>query len=151
MALPQQLIKDLGGVLEVFLPGRIEATPAPAVTLYDGGGGTTFSAVAARKEEVATTLSAAAAIGARTLSVVSLAGMIAGRKLRIGGTLSPAEDVTVRSVTGTTLSLDVPLLYAHAIGEAVESTRLWLDVTAAQATSLFDNGWASITYSQAQP
>ncbi|MDI3341275.1 MAG: hypothetical protein QJR03_12170 [Sphaerobacter sp.] len=65
-----------------------------------------------------TTLAEAAAAGATSVTVASAFGVSAGDVLHVydGGS---TEDITVASVSGNTLTLASPLMYAHAQGVSV--------------------------------
>lgn len=65
----------------------------------------------------ATTLAAACTATATTIVVASSAGVVAGGKLTIPDGES-TERVTVTSVSGSTVHLSAPLLFAHAAGVA---------------------------------
>lgn len=68
-----------------------------------------------------TTLSATAAAGTAQLTVASALGVYAGTVLSVYDDATGSESVTVSSVSGTTLTLAAPTLYAHAAGVSVSA------------------------------
>ncbi len=61
-----------------------------------------------------TTASAAAAVGATTLSVASVAGLAVGDAISVGG-----QTLTIRAISGTTLTLNTAVTVAIAAGATV--------------------------------
>lgn len=111
------------------LPARADATPTFVV--YNPDGGTQQASASVTMDGVDTTLSGAAAAGATSVSVTSAASVTAGRKYLIGGPEdSGGERATVKSVSGTTVTLARPLRLAHASGAAFQSSRVTCAVSA---------------------
>jgi hypothetical protein len=118
----------------VDLPARADASPT-FVALTPAGGSAQAS-TNATLDSVSTTLSAAPAAGATSVAVTSATGIIAGRKYLVGGPESVGgERVTVKSVSGTTITLVRPLRYAKASGAAFQSTRVECAVTSGAVSS----------------
>lgn len=141
MAISQHIVRDLGGTIDILLNARPAAAPAATVTVRGPGGTIYVNAQSATVDSVETTLSSSAARGARSVAVTSATGIIAGREYLVGdGTSNPREHVRVRSISGTTITLVRPLLYAQASGDSFDGVYLSYAVTAAQATSLFLGG-----------
>lgn len=83
------------------------------------------ASAAASLDAVNTTLSGAAVEGAASVTVTSATGITAGRRYLIGGPQDVGgEWVTVRSVSGTTVTLVRRLSQAHASGATWQSTRV---------------------------
>jgi len=146
VARPQAIVKDRGGWIRQYMPTAIGTTPLVAVTAGSGN-----VVVAARTPDtvdtVATTISAAAAMGARTLTVASATGITAGRRYRLGpATGEYAEDVKVRAIAGTTLTLSRPTGNPYPSGTPLVGTYAAVNVTAAEASALWFDGVASWTW-----
>lgn len=131
--------------LWVDLPARADATPTFVVR--NPAGGTIQSSASVTLGTSNTTLSGAAAAGASTVSVTSASGIAAGRKFLIGGPEeSGGERVTVRSVSGTTITLVRPLRAAKASGAAFASTRVDLAIDAGTPSTIGRHWRAEITW-----
>lgn len=154
MALPQAVVRGTGGTIEVYAPVRPGGNPV--VVVEDGNGGAVVPSTPATVDAVNTTLSVAAAAGAISLSVVGAGGIAAGFRYRLGPA-DPAtgaeahEFVTVRAVSGTTVSLAHPTLLAHVIATPFQGTRMSLAVTGAQAGYLFWDGRARWSWDAMAP
>lgn len=134
MSLPQHILYNVGGTVSIWAPVRPVATQT--VSCYTGGGGEVFAAQDATIEAIDTTLSSAATVGSRSLAVASATGIAAGSTLL----LSSFEQVVVKSISGTDVTLRRPLLDSHASGAAAQSCKLSYAVTAEQAATLFWDG-----------
>lgn len=114
--------------LPLYLPARADATPTAAV--YTPAGGSTQTPTVTR-DTVATTLSASASAGATSVSVTSASGIIVGRRYLIaGGEDAGGEEVTVKAISGTTITLVRALRLAAASGASFECARVTLAITA---------------------
>lgn len=115
--------------LAVDLPRRPSAAGTFVVTTM--GGAVVQTSTAPTLDAVNTTLSGAAAAGAQQLSVTSATGVTVGRRYLLGG---PEEEggevVTVRAVSGTTVTLVGRLRAARASGAAFASSRVSFAVAA---------------------
>jgi hypothetical protein len=113
------------------LPIRPDSSGATFV-VKSPSGGVVQSSTSATVAAVNTTISGAAAVGATTVSVTSATGIKVGGRYIIGSAGSGSstredlggEVVTVKSKTGTTLALCVPLRMAHASGESFQSREI---------------------------
>jgi hypothetical protein len=107
-----------------------EAAPAadapaavPPVDLWDtewpqgGYYWTVVPVVAEEPEPFETELATSAAVGTTTIQLEDATGLEAGNELELG--MSPPEVVTVKTVSGTTITLEAPLTGPHAAGEEV--------------------------------
>jgi hypothetical protein len=133
-AAPQHIPYGVGCVVEMYVPVRPAATQT--VACYTGDGASVFTAQTATLESINTTISAAAAAGARSITVTSANNITTGCVV----TLSNREDVLVKSVSSTTVTLRSPLVESHAINATCRSHRVHYTVTAAQAATLFWDG-----------
>jgi hypothetical protein len=127
-------LKDTATTLAVDLPER----PDALVTFVVVGpsGGETLASTSATVDNVDTTLNGAASAGASSVVVTSAGGITAGRKFLLGGSeTTGGERVTVKSVSGTTVTLARPLRMAKSNGARFTSTRVECAVTAAAVPS----------------
>ena len=116
------------GSLVVDLDERPDSG-ATFVLLYPSGGAAQASTAATRG--AADTTIGAAAAGASTVTVASASGIAAGERYLVGGPeASGGEVVTVRSVSGTTVTLVRPLQSARAASTAFQAARVTLSVPA---------------------
>jgi hypothetical protein len=88
-------------------------------------GGIAYAATAVTLDGVDTTLAGAAAAGASTLLLSSGDSVAVGRRYALGGHESDGgETVTVRGVSGATVTLVRPLRYAAASGATFKGLRI---------------------------
>lgn len=138
--------------LSVDLPERPDATPTFVVKAPSGG--EMLAATSVTLGTTNTTLSGASAAGATTVSVTSASGVVVGRRYLVGGSEDVGgERVTVKSISGTTLTLARPLLRAKASGATFQSTRVECALTAASVATIgrhyrVEITWAVSTVSQ---
>jgi hypothetical protein len=130
----QHITKDAGGT--VYLDAS-ERLTTPTVTVKTGNGDALVTGATATLEAISTTLSSAATKGDTTIAVTLATGITFGARIWIGG----IEDVIVRYVSGTTLSLARPLAYSHASGSAVQSYHVSYAVSPSIANTFFLHGW----------
>ena len=127
--------KGRAATLELYLPRRPSA--AGTYTVYTATGAELQASGAASLDSVSTTLSPAADSGAGAITLTSATSVTAGRRYLLDGTEDTGgEMVTVRSISGTTVTLAARLLRAHAsAGRPAEgrhtSTRCRLGVSPA--------------------
>lgn len=115
--------------LSVDLPRRPSAAGTFAVTTM--GGAIVQTSSAPTLDTVNTTLASAAAAGAQQLTVTSGTGVTVGRRYLLGGAEDDGgEVVTVRAVSGTTVTLVGRLRAARASGAAFVSARVSFSVAA---------------------
>lgn len=127
-------LKDTATTFAVDLPDRADATPSFTVT--GPSGGVLLTSTPATLDAVDTTLASAAAAGATSVSVTSASGVTVGRKYLLGGPeATGGERVTVRAVSGATVSLARPLRTSKSNGASFRSTRVECAVTAAAVPS----------------
>jgi hypothetical protein len=149
MALPQQIVRDLGGTVEVQLLVRPDASPAPTVDVVGPGGTLYVDAQTATVDSVNTTLATGAVRGDTLVAVASATGITVGREYAIGDdTLSPNEIVRVRGISGTQISLSRPLLNHVNDTAGFVGTRLSYDTDSTEASALFWNGHAKFTWTE---
>jgi hypothetical protein len=107
--------------------GSAESLPAleiPPVDLWDNDwpqGGYYWTVVGVRAlqpEAVKTKLTSAAAIGATTIVVEDTAGLEQGYALEVG--LTPPEVVTIKAISGNTITLEKALTASQAVGADVK-------------------------------
>lgn len=136
---------DKGGTIVTDeLDERPDASPTFAVLSSSGGSLATGTGTV---DSVSTTLSSGIAAGAQTLSVASATGITVGSRYRLTGTESVGgEFVTVKSISGTTITVARPVLYAHASGAAFASTRVSCVVPSSACTSPERDCRVDITY-----
>jgi hypothetical protein len=100
-----------------------ETAEAPLVDLWDTEwpqGGYYWTVVGvepATPELIETTLAVAAGIGATTLELADASGFKTGQKLVVG--LAPQELVTIKAISGNTITLESALTGAHGAGDEV--------------------------------
>lgn len=143
--LPQHIQYGVASTVRITIPERPSATYT--VSCYGGSGQAIFEAATATLDSVATTLSAAAAAGAATISATSATGIAKNDTLWLTG----EEEVVVKSVSGTTVTLRRPLMDSHASGAAVESHDLSYSVSAALAGTRFWDGRLEWTVDSGAP
>ncbi len=146
------LQQDLGGTLEHImkeLPSdgtRWDASPVPAVTLYDRSGGTLRTSTAVSQGPT-TTLSSAAAVGARSASVTAQTGFARWEEYVIGPNAAGQwERVLADGVGSGTVTFLDPLTYAYASGATIKSHRLYSPVTGGTVGSVAWGAWAEWSY-----
>lgn len=117
--------------LAVDLPQRPSA--AGTFTVSTVGGASVQGSTAATLDAVDTTLASAAVVGAQQLTLTSVTGVTIGRRYLLGGREDAGgEQVTVRAITGTVVTLVRRLFTARAIGVALQSTRVRFPIAALQ-------------------
>lgn len=120
--------------LEAYLPQQPDT--GATFDVLDPAGGTLQSAASVTRDSTATTLSSAAAAGAATLVVASATGITVGRRYLVGGSEDVGgEFVTVRSISGTTLTLVRPIRTAKASAATVVGTRVTFGITTASTAT----------------
>lgn len=141
----QVLTKNVGGTVETQFLDRQPASCL--VSVFTGEGSAKVSAAAATVDTVATTLNGAVAAKATTVVVASATGIITNRRYRIGGTAAGEADevVTVKLVSGTTVTPWAPLGLAHSTGATFQGCRVSYAVTSTAADNVWTNGWATFT------
>jgi hypothetical protein len=119
---------NLAHSVSVDLPQRPDATPTWSFQEESGG---VLSSGTVTLDSVNTTLSGAAAAGASTLSVTSATGITVGRRYLVGGHEDAGgEQITVRAISGTTITPARPLYAAKASGAAFQTTRITAAISA---------------------
>lgn len=109
--------------LSVDLPRRPSA--AGTYTVSDRHGAVVQASAAASLDSTNTTLSASADAGALSVVVTSATGISVGRRYLVGGAEDAGgEVVTVRSISGTTITLARRLMQARASGVSFASARV---------------------------
>lgn len=120
----QSVIVGIGGTIETeFIGGR----PASCtVSIINADASVRVAAVAATPDSVNTTAAVATAAQDTTVTLTSAAGVVNdGRRYLFDG-----EDVTVRSVSGSVVTLWAPLALPHAIGASFAGVRVTYSVSA---------------------
>jgi hypothetical protein len=136
---------DTAKTLTVDLPERADATPTFVVKSPLGG--TVQTSASVTLGTCNTTLSGAASAGTLTLTVTAATGIVVGRDYLVGGSEETGgEFVTVRALSGTTVTLVRPLRYARASGVAFVSTRVDMAIGASAVTSLGRHYRCEITW-----
>ncbi len=144
------LVKNVGGTLETYF---LDGLPTScAVNLYNAQGALKVTAGACVLDTVSTTVTTTAARNT-TVSLASAAGVVSGRRYRLGAPSStePTEVVTVKSLAGSTATLTAPVLFAHAAGEAFNGLRVTAAVTSTQADTLWWGGHAEFIPASGDP
>jgi hypothetical protein len=144
----QAITKGLGGAIETSFPSPPGAT---TVSLYNAGGTARVDAQACTVDSVATTLSAAAAAEDDTLSVVSASGIAVNRRYLVGGSSEAAEVITVKSISGTTITPWAPLMFAHASGVSFVGLRVTYSVSSSAADTYWFDGYAVFSPTTGEP
>lgn len=148
----QVLVKDVGGPIETYVLAGRPATCTVGV-YNDDGTAIVAAGTSATVDPCSTTLTAGAAARATSFAVDDADDIIAGRRYRIGeaGASEPYEDVTVKSVSGTTVTPWAPLAFAHSSGAAVTGLRVSYSVSSSAAAALFWDGYAVWTPASGDP
>ncbi len=134
----QSVIKGRGGRVETHFTGFVPASVKVTVAKPDG-----TAAVAdedAVVDPVATVSSAAAAQGDKELGLADVTGVVPRRRYLFGD-----EEVRVKAVTGSTVSLWQPLARDHAVNTAFLGMLVYYDLNSTQAADAWWNGTAVFT------
>ncbi len=118
------------------------------MSLYTGDGAIKVSGVTATVDTVNTSLAGAAAEGDTSVLLLSATPAVAtGRRYLIGATADTeaAEVVSIKGVSGATVTLCAPLMHDHVMGAAFAGTRVSYNVTSTQADALFWDGYSRWT------
>jgi hypothetical protein len=134
--LPSHILYDVGNEISIDVPVRPAATQT--VACYRDSGAAIFTAQNATLSTINTVNNAAIAINATSLTVSNATGLAASREFWIR---SPDEKLLCRSISGTTVTLARPCLFAHTNASTVEGTRITYAVTSTQAGTLFWDGY----------
>lgn len=135
MSISQHITYNYGGTIYIDVLSR----PTSATVTIKYGTNSLVSAGACTISSINTTLSSAATKGATSISVASATGCSIGKKCWLQ---DHPEEVLIKGVSETTVSLSRPLFYDHASSAAVEGTRVSYAVSAAQASVKFWDGRA---------
>lgn len=131
--------------ITVDLPTRPDSTPTYVV--YSSSGGLLKSSASVTLDSVDTTLNGAVSAGSSVVVVTSASGVTVGRKYFIGGNEEAGgEQVIVRSISGTSVTLTLPLRYARASGVAFQSSRVSCSIPSTYVTSVQQNCRIEITW-----
>jgi hypothetical protein len=116
------------------LPDRPDSAPT---WTFKGPSGGTLESGTSSLDAVSTTLGGAVAAGATSFTVASATGITAGRSYLLTGTEDAGgERVTVRAISGTTVTPVRPVRLAHANGAAFKSTRVTVALTATSTATV---------------
>lgn len=126
----QHITYNVGGTVYLDAPDRLSN---PTIKILDGQGNTLVNGESATVNSVDTTLSAAASADDLTVTVSSATGIVTGGVYW----LSSREQILVKSVSGTTVTLFRPLVYDHANGADFESHRVTYSVSSSEASQTF--------------
>lgn len=139
----QVITKNLGGRIEtMFLDRQVSSC---AVTVYTSEGAAKVTDAACTVEALNTTISSAAVAGDTVIDLASATNCFVGRRYLVGsgpGTQSPAETVSIRSLSASTAVLWAPLTLDHAVGSTVKGVRVSYLVTSTAADVVWWNGFA---------
>ncbi len=136
MALPQHLVYAVGGTIYIDVP----SLPSNAqVRIFSGDGTEQRNTINATISTINTTLSSAASKGALSISVAANTGINVGSKFYIQ---DDREEILVRKIAGTTISLRRPLCYDHISGAKCEGGRIYYTVPSNVANCLWWDGYA---------
>jgi len=113
----QDVIYGRGGTIDTHFLGHRPTTCT--VTIYDANATALVTAGSCTVDPVNTTLSAPSLIGDLSVVVASATGIVAGRRYLLDG-----EEVTIKSVSGTTVSIWAPLFFPHASASAFQGLRV---------------------------
>lgn len=148
----QQLTKDAGGTIEAyFLDGIPTLVWVSLFARDEDDESSTFGELltkvddeVATKDTVATTISAHAQAGARQVVVTSATGIVPGRIYKIGthGATEPDENVRVKAVAGTVVTLTAPLVGQHSSAAAFAGLRVSYAVDADTCDYVWADGYA---------
>lgn len=141
----QVLTKGIGGTVETQFLDRQPASCL--VSVYTGEGAAKVSAAAGTVDSVNTTLNGAVLARATTVVVASATGIVTNRRYRIGGAAAAEADevITVKGVSGATVTLWAPLGLAHSTGATFQGARVSYAVASTAADNVWTNGWATFT------
>lgn len=138
--IPQTILYEVGGTIDIYRKTR----PSTAtVTLKKFNGNAVFEDESATISTINTTVATSAlSQGDTSLIVASATGIAQGSRFWIQ---DDPEEVVVKSVSGTTVTLRRPLLHDHVVGATVEGTRISYAVSSSYADSMFWDGYAEWT------
>lgn len=139
----QIVTKGTGGTIETMFLDRHPSSCT--VTLYTGEGTAKVTDAVCTVEPLSTTIAAVVEAGDTTIDLASATSCYVGRRYLIGtgpGSQSPAETITVRSLTASTAVLSAPLMIDHAFGATVKGVRVSYAVTSTVADTVWWNGFA---------
>jgi hypothetical protein len=144
---------DKAKTLRVDLPLRCDS--GATFVVKSPSGGTVQSSASVTRNGVDTTVSGALAVGATTLTVLSATGIKRGKRYAIGnagnGTAANEERggevVTVKGISGTTVTLARPLTRAQDNGALFQSREVELAIASTTPTTVGRHWRAEITWS----
>lgn len=153
----QQLLVDVTGELFCYAErGRPDSSPAPTVTVYDGGDAqltalhADLTAAAATLGAFSQAVTADASRGAKALTVASTASLVVGDRLFATNHKRQSEEVAIEGYDSGTVYLADPLEFDYdASGTPtpqLASHRLSVEVDAALLTDVVRNARAVFTY-----
>lgn len=132
------------GTIVFDLPERPDASPTYVIKSPSGA---SLETGTGSVNAVNTTLNGAVSAGATSVVVTSATGITAGRRYLIGGAVETGgEWVTVKSVSGTTVTLVRDVITAKASGAAFQSTRVECAVSATGSAAIGRHHRCELTY-----
>lgn len=134
MSIPQHILYNTNST--VYLDTLTKLTTA-TVSIYTDNGTAIVSGATATNSTISTTLASAYSAGDTVITVAAATGISVGSKFWIQ---DDPEDVLVKKVSGTTITLRRPLMYNHISGATCQGNRLSYTVSAANANTLFWEG-----------
>jgi len=134
----QAVVKGKGGTVWTEFLGRRPASCT--VDIFKGAGAQVVTTGACTVDTVNTTSTAATAAQDEAVALTSVAGITTGRRYLFGG-----EEVGIKSISGSTVTLWAPLAIVHAIGSTFQGLRVTYDVSALQAATVWSDGYATFT------
>jgi prepilin-type processing-associated H-X9-DG protein len=137
VTIPQQLLYQQASNIHLDLRSRPSAI---TVGIYNGDGAAIQDHVAANVSGINTTLRSTVTAGDRAINVAANTGMSSGMTCWIQDV---PEELLIRSIAGTTVTLGRPTLRSHANVAAVEGSRAWYQCGANIANSLWWDGHAA--------
>ncbi len=137
----QSILKGRGGTIETYFLDRQPASCV--VNVYNGSGGLMVDSASCTVDTTSTTATTAARFEDDTITLASVTGIVPGRRYLLGG--DTPEEVSVRSISGLTVQLWAPLANDHVVGATFKGLRVSYTVQAANAGSLWWDGYADFS------
>jgi hypothetical protein len=135
-----------GGTLETDL-NEFPTSGSVHVSIYNPNGSLIVASASIAMDGIDTGITAAVTASAQSISVANASGIVAGRRYLFDGSEdAQGETVTVRSVSGSTITFARPVLYAHSSGSTFQSTRVVATVPASAATPIARHYRAHFAY-----
>lgn len=143
-----EVVKALAGQDLLFFAEEGRPSATPTVAILDEGGSTISSAATTNVtlDSVTTTVAATTSAGASSFTVASATGIVVGRTYELKSAGGQLQWVRVRSVSGTTVTPDSPLEFAHTTASTLKGTYFSYALQTTDVSTLRERMQAVATY-----